>query len=132
MVLEFYLSGSAWTSSAVHGHFVDLYSAFKQAICILPLSLSGYAKKSPSVYEKGNADIEGHLDDLSIASKFGSGKQSNSWLGEKSLEHKNKFETGQKNQLEDVLRNRKLRKKRNNLMHLKIGKQLHKLLHSLS
>jgi hypothetical protein len=35
MVAEFYLSGSAQTSSALHGHFVDLYGAFKQVICNL-------------------------------------------------------------------------------------------------
>jgi hypothetical protein len=32
MISEFYQSGGTWLSSALHGHFVDLYGAFKLAI----------------------------------------------------------------------------------------------------
>ncbi len=62
MQAEFYLTGGAWTSSALHGHFVDLYSAFKQTIH--QLSLPGSAKKSPSVCVQGNPDVEEYLDTL--------------------------------------------------------------------
>jgi hypothetical protein len=42
MMEQFYLNKSAQTSSALHGHFVDMYSTFKQAI--RQLSLSPYNK----------------------------------------------------------------------------------------
>jgi hypothetical protein len=32
MTSEFYQSGGTWLSSALHGHFVDLYGAFKLGI----------------------------------------------------------------------------------------------------
>ena len=42
---------------------MDLYSAFQQVIC--NLTLSGYSKKSPSVYKKSDTDVEDYLDALS-------------------------------------------------------------------
>jgi len=62
MVEQFYLKKSAWTSSALHGHFVDMYSTFKQAIH--QLSMSPYNKKSPSVYLHGDPEVEAYLDEL--------------------------------------------------------------------
>jgi hypothetical protein len=44
---------------------------------------------------------------LAYLAEFGSGKQSASWLSEKSLEHKSKFETHQKNRLDELARKRK-------------------------
>jgi S-formylglutathione hydrolase FrmB len=62
MVAEYYLSGNIRLHGALHGHFVDLYTAFKLAIC--NLSLSGYSKKRPTSYERGNYDVEDYLDAL--------------------------------------------------------------------
>jgi hypothetical protein len=135
MVEQFYLNKSVRTSSALHGYFVDMYSAFKQAIC--QLSLSPYDKKSPSVYVHGDPEVEAYLDQLdnllqsctknffskkwwshevvemffplhfAYSAEFGSRKQSTLWLSEKSLEHKSKFETDQKNRLDELARKRK-------------------------
>jgi hypothetical protein len=78
--------------------------------------LSGYAKKSPSVYEQGNADAEENLDALNNLLQSGGRNyftkkwwshdvvemiqplhlaytQRASWLAEKSSKHKSKFET---------------------------------------
>jgi hypothetical protein len=139
MVEEFYLTGGAWTSSVLHGHFVDQYSAFKQAIC--QLSFSGSAKKRPSACIQGNPDVEEYLDTINnllqsgskkyhskkwwnhdaaemiyplhfaYAAEFSSGKQSTSWLAEKSSEHKSKFETDQKIGWRNRLRNGRQRKR---------------------
>jgi hypothetical protein len=62
MVEQFYLNKSVRSSSALHGHFVDMYSAFKQAIRQLSLSL--YNTKSPSVYVHGEPEVEEYLDQL--------------------------------------------------------------------
>jgi len=127
MVEQFYLNKSVRSSSALHGHFVDIYSAFKQAIH--QLSLSPYNKKAPTLYVHGDPEVEEYLDELdnllqsgtknffskkwwshevvvmffplhfAYSAEFGSGKQSASWLLEKSLEHKSKFETDQKKQI---------------------------------
>jgi len=45
---------------------------------------------------------------LAHLAEFGSGKQSASWLSEKSLEHKSKFKMDQKNRLDELARKRKL------------------------
>jgi carbonic anhydrase len=39
--------------------------------------------------------------------KFGAGKQTASWLSEKAMMHKTKFETDQKNRLDDLVKKRK-------------------------
>jgi hypothetical protein len=62
MVEQFYLNKLVQSSSALHGHFVDMHSAFKQAIH--QLSLSPYNKKSPSVYVHGDPEVEEYLDKL--------------------------------------------------------------------
>jgi hypothetical protein len=62
MVAKYYQSGNVWLSSALHGHFVVLYSAFKLGIC--NLSLRGNSKKCTTVYEKGDDDMEDYLDSL--------------------------------------------------------------------
>jgi hypothetical protein len=62
MVDQFYLNKLVWSSSAPHGHFPEMYSAFKQAIH--QLSLSPYNKKSPSVYVHGDPEVEEYLDEL--------------------------------------------------------------------
>jgi hypothetical protein len=56
---QYYLNKSAQTSSALHGHFVDMYSAFRQVI--RQLSLSGYDKKPPSVYVHGDPEVRSGL-----------------------------------------------------------------------
>jgi len=136
MVEQFYLNKSVRSSSALHGHFVDMYSAFKQAI--RQLSLSPNNKKAPTVYVHGDPEVEEYLDELdnllqsgtkkffskkwwsrevvvmffplhlAYSAEFGSGKQSASWLSEKSSEHKSKFKTDQKNRLDELARKRKL------------------------
>jgi len=62
MVEQFYLNKSVWSSSALHGHFVDMYSAFKQATC--QLSLSPYNKKAPTLYVHGDPEVEEYLGEL--------------------------------------------------------------------
>jgi hypothetical protein len=127
MVEQFYLNKLVWSSSALHGHFVDMYSAFKQAI--RQLSLSPYNKKAPTLFVHGDPEVEEYLDKLdnllqsgtkkffskkwwshevvvmffplhlAYSAEFGSRNQSTSWLLEKSSEHKSKFETDQKKQI---------------------------------
>jgi hypothetical protein len=62
MVEQFYLNKLVWSSSAPHGHFPEMYSAFKQAIH--QLSLSPYDKKLPSAYVHGDPEVEDYLDQL--------------------------------------------------------------------
>jgi len=126
MCQEYYATTSPRLSSVLHGHFVDLYSSFK--LGIRNLSLMDNSKKCPTKFEKGvpladeymvsllallTSDakkykskkwwrfdvvellLKNHLD---YVAEFGSEKQSASWIAEKAIEHKNKFETDQRNQ----------------------------------
>jgi hypothetical protein len=72
MQVEFYLTRGGRTSTALHGHFVDLYSAFKQAVCLL--SLLGSGKKTPSVYVQGDPLVEEYLDALDNLLQLGGKK----------------------------------------------------------
>jgi signal recognition particle subunit SEC65 len=121
--------------SALHGHFVDLYGSFKLRIrnlsqvdtkvkcpveykvddegCIeyveaLNNLLSSDAKKynSKKWWSRGVVELllEMHLEQML---EFGSGKQSAGWLAEKAKMHKTKFETDQKNRLDDLAKKRK-------------------------
>ncbi len=62
-------------SVTLYGHFIELYSAFKQAI--RALSTTKGAAKCPS--------------------EFSNGAQNASWLEGKAVEHRGKFDTDQKN-----------------------------------
>jgi len=73
MVEQFYLNKPVRTSSALHGHFVDMYSAFKQAIC--QLSLSPYNKKAPTLYVRGDPEVEKYLDKLDNLLQSGTKKK---------------------------------------------------------
>jgi hypothetical protein len=62
MCTEYYQSSGIWLSGALHGHFVDLYSSFKQGI--RHLSVQDTEKKSPIIYTKGNDCCEEYMDAL--------------------------------------------------------------------
>jgi hypothetical protein len=122
-------------SSALHGHFVDLYGSFK--LGIRNLSQVDTKLKCPVEYKvEGDACmeyVEALNNLLSLDSKkynlkkwwsrgvvelllqmhleqtfeFGAGKQTAGWLSEKARMHKTKFETDQKNRLDDLAKKRK-------------------------
>jgi hypothetical protein len=52
MISEFHQSGGTGLSSALHGHFVDSYGAFK--LGIRKLSVLNKEKKCPQDYKKWN------------------------------------------------------------------------------
>jgi len=135
MIVEFYQAATPWVSSALHGHFVDLYGSFKLGIRNLsqvdnkvkcPVEykvdddgcqeyvealnnlLSSDAKKynSKKWWSRGVVELllEMHLEHTL---EFGSGKQSAGWLSEKATMHRTKFETDQKNRLDDLAKKRK-------------------------
>jgi len=62
MISEFYQSSPAWLSGALHGHFVDLYSAFK--VGIRNLSVLDKEKQCPVVFVKGDDAVEEYMESL--------------------------------------------------------------------
>ena len=125
MCQDYYATTSPRLSSALHGHFIDLYSGFK--LGIRNLSLMDKSKKCPNTFEKGVPSVDEYVvsllnlltsdakkykskkwwrldvvelllkNHLDYVAEFGSEKQSASWIAEKAIEHKNKFETDQRN-----------------------------------
>jgi hypothetical protein len=117
--------------SMLHGHFIDMYSAFKQGIRALSLT-DKVSLKCPSVMVEG----EGYLDALlqqmlsnskrfhpkkwsnktvlsmlldqhiCYATEFSTGEQNISWMEAKTKEHKGKFQTDQKNREAELARKR--------------------------
>jgi hypothetical protein len=67
MIAKFYQSGPTRLSSALHGHFVDLYSAFK--LGIRNLSLVDKEKKCPLEYKAGDDDLVEYVDAKKYQSK---------------------------------------------------------------
>jgi hypothetical protein len=60
MIAEFYQSGPSQLSSALHGHFVDLYSAFK--VGIRNLSVVDKEKKCPVEYVAGDEVVGEYVE----------------------------------------------------------------------
>jgi hypothetical protein len=135
MIAEFYQAGAPRLSSALHGHFVDLYGAFKLGIrnlsqvdtkakcpveykvddeaCMeyveaLNNLLSSESKKynSKKWWSRGIVELLLEMH-LEQTLEFGAGKQSAGWLSEKATMHKSKFEMDQKNRLDDLAKKRK-------------------------
>jgi hypothetical protein len=135
MIAEFFQAAAPRLSSALHGHFVDLYGSFK--LGIRNLSQVDTKVKCPIQYKvdyKGCMEYVEALNNLlSLDSKkynskkwwsggvvelllemhleqtleFGAGKQPAGWLSEKATMHKTKFEMNQKNRLDDLAKKRK-------------------------
>lgn len=125
MCTEYYATTSPRLSSALHGHFVDLYSSFK--LGIRNLSLMDKSQKCPTTCVKGVPSVDEYMEHLlalltsdskkykskkwwsldvvelllknhlDYVAEFGSEKESASWIAEKAIQHKNKFETDQRN-----------------------------------
>jgi len=135
MISEFYRPAAPRLSSALHGHFVDLYGSFKLGIRHLSqvdtkvkcpieykvedeacmeyveelnnlLSLDSKKYNSKKWWSHGVVELllEMHLEQTF---EFGAGKQTAGWLSEKATMHKTKFETDQKNRLDDLAKKRK-------------------------
>jgi hypothetical protein len=135
MIAEFYQAAAPRLSSALHGHFVDLYGSLKLGIrnlsqvdtklkcpveykveddaCMeyveaLNNLLSSDSKKynSKKWWSRGIVELllQMHLEQTF---EFGAGKQTAGWLSEKATMHKTKFETKQKNRLDDLAKKRK-------------------------
>ena len=130
----FYSTTCQRLSSALHGHFVELYSSFK--LGIHNLSLLDKVKKCPATFDKGDDAVNEYavsllnlftsdtkkykskkwwrLDvvelllklHLEYIAEFGSEKQSANWIAEKAVEHKNKFEMDQRNREAELARKR--------------------------
>jgi len=158
MIAEFYQSGPTRHSGALHGHFVDLYSAFK--VGIRNLSVLDKEKKCSVVFVKGDDAVEEYMESLNnllcsdmkkynskkwwsrgvvelllpmhlaYTSEFSGGPQTAGWLSDKATAHKTKFETNQKNRLDELAKKGRQRR-RSGLMRRKIKKLLQKHLHSL-
>ena len=62
MIAEFYQSGPPRLSGALHGHFVDLYSAFK--VGIKNLSVVDREKKCPVEYKAGDDAMAEYVEAL--------------------------------------------------------------------
>jgi len=131
MIAEFYQAAAPLLSSALHGHFVDLYGSFK--LGIRNLSQVDTKAKCPVEYNACMEYVEALNNLLSLDSKkynskkwwsrgvvelllqmhlehtleFGAGKQTAGWLSEKASMHKTKFEMDQKNRLDDLAKKRK-------------------------
>jgi hypothetical protein len=135
MCTKYYQSGGIRLSSALHGHFVDLYSSFK--LGIRHLSVEDKDKKYLAVYTKGDDCCDEYVEALNnllesdakkynlkkwwsrgvlemllpmhigYTSVFGTGKKTAGWLSEKATAHKTKFETNQKNRLKELTKKRK-------------------------
>jgi hypothetical protein len=135
MIAEFYQSGATQLSGALHGNFVDLYGAFK--VEIRNLSVLDKERKCPVEYKAGDDAMVEYVEALdnllsSDSKKFNSkkwwscgvvelllpmhleymseirgGTQTAGWLSDKVTVHKMKYETDQKNQLDELAKNRK-------------------------
>jgi hypothetical protein len=129
MIAKFYQSGPTRLSGALHGHFVDLYSAFK--VGIRNLSILDKEKKCPVEYKAGDDAMAEFMEALNnllcsdakkyqskkwwshcvvelllpmhigYTSEFSGGAQTAGWLSAKATAHKTKFETDQKNRQEE-------------------------------
>jgi hypothetical protein len=138
MIADFYQSGPTRISGALHGHFVDLYSAFK--VGIRNLSVLDKEKKCPVEYKAGVDAVAEYVEALNnllcsdakkyqskkwwshgvvelllpmhigYTSEFSGGAQTAGWLSGKATAHKIKFETDQKNQQEEQIDAAKNRK----------------------
>ncbi len=101
---EFYQPGGTQLSSALHGHFVDLYGAFM--LVIRNLTLLDKEKKFPQDYKKGDDAcdeyVEAHNNLLLLDKKY----QSKKWWIENAMAHKTKFKTDQKNWLDELAKKR--------------------------
>jgi hypothetical protein len=135
MIAEFYQAAAPRLSSALHGHFVDLYGSFKLGIRNLsqvdtkvkcPVeykvddegcmeyveALNNLLSSDPKEYNSKKWWSRGFVEllhemHLEQTLEFGAGKQSAGWLSEKATMHKTKFETDQKNRLDDLAKKRK-------------------------
>jgi hypothetical protein len=135
MIAEFYQAAAPQLSSALHGHFVNLYGSFK--LGIRNLSQVDTKAKCPVEYKVEDGAcmeyVEALNNLLSSDSKkynskkwwshgvvelllqmhlehtfgFGAGQQTAGWLLEKASMHKTKFEMDQKNRLDDLAKKRK-------------------------
>jgi hypothetical protein len=135
MIAKFYQSGPTWLSGALHGHFVDLYSAFK--VGIRNLSVVDKEKKCPVEYKARDDAVAEYVEAFNIllcsdtkkynskkwwshgvvelllpmhigyTSEFSGGPQTAGWLSGKATAHKTKFDTDQKNQLDELAKKRK-------------------------
>jgi hypothetical protein len=135
MIAEFYQSGPSRLSGALHGHFVDLYSAFK--LGIRNLSVVDKEKKCPVEYVAGDEVVGEYVEALNnllcsdakkyqskkwwscgvielllqmhiaYTSEFSGGAQTAGWLSGKATAHGTKFETDQKNRLDELAKKRK-------------------------
>jgi hypothetical protein len=158
MIAEFYQSGPSRLSGALHGHFVDLYSAFK--IGIRNLSVVDKEKKCPVEYVAGDEVVGEYVEALNnllcsdakkyqskkwwscgvielllqmhiaYTSEFSGGAQTAGWLSGKATAHRTKFETDQKNRLDELAKKGR-QKRTSELTQQKIVKLLQKHLHSL-
>jgi hypothetical protein len=117
MIAEFYHSGPRRLSGALHGHFVDLYSAFK--VGIGNLSVVDKERKCPVEYKAGDETVAEYVEALSNllcsdAKKYISKKwwshQTAGWLSGKATAQRTKFETDQKNWLDELAKKRKAEK----------------------
>jgi hypothetical protein len=135
MIAEFYQAAAPRLSSALHGHFVDLYGSFKLGIRNLSqvdtkpkcpveykveddacmeyvealnnlLSLDLKKYNSKKWWSRGIVELLLQMH-LEHTFKFGAGKQTAGWLSEKASMHKTKFEMDQKNRLDDLAKKRK-------------------------
>jgi hypothetical protein len=130
MITEFYQSSPTRLSGALHGHFVDLYSAFK--LGIRNLSVVDKEKKCPLEYKAGDDDLVEYVEALNnllcsdakkyqskkwwshgvvelllpmhigYTSEFSGGPQTAGWLSGKATAHQTKFETNRKNRLDEL------------------------------
>jgi hypothetical protein len=135
MIAEFYQAAAPRLSSALHGHFVDLYGSFK--LGMRNLSQVDTKLKCPVEYKVEDEACMEYMEELnnllSSDSKkynskkwwsrgvvelllemhleqtfeFGAWKQTAGWLSEKVTMHKTKFEMDQKNRLDDLAKKRK-------------------------
>jgi len=62
MCTEYYQSRSICLSSALHGHFVDLYGSFK--LGIRHLSVEDKEKKCPVDFVEGDVSVDEYVESL--------------------------------------------------------------------
>ncbi len=137
MVEHYYVPNGATPRlmSMLHGHFVDMYSAFKQGIRALSL-IDNAPLKCPTLMVEGDDYIDSNLDALlqqmlsnskkvhpkkwwdktvlsmlldqhiRYATEFSTGEQNISWMEAKTREHKGKFQMDQKNREVELARKR--------------------------
>jgi hypothetical protein len=130
MIAKFYQSSPTRLSGALHGHFVDLYSAFK--VRIRNLSVVDKEKKCPVEYTAGDDAVTEYVEALNnllcleakkynlkkwwssgvvelllpmhigYTSEFSGGPQTAGWLSGEATAHRTKFETNRKNRLDEL------------------------------